>query len=243
MNMQFAYDILELFCEFVYARVPILETQRDCPQELQEAIASIIFAAPRCSDLPELLQIRNLFTTKLLKEIAKEYNLDWDASSTEAEFRKKHEDLLDGLIKICNGATDSRSPIEKGFSNMSVPRFLDHVFLEQVLSISLAHFLDSGFFDQVLVADMDKLSHPLAEPWEELVHLVQKKDTLGKSRYLKHTSQDTEHPDLGSVRVVVTGGRALKSPENFRLLEKLAEKLGAGVGATRDAVDTSIAKK
>ncbi|KAF9598411.1 hypothetical protein IFM89_027844 [Coptis chinensis] len=54
-------------------------------------------------------------------------------------------------------------------------RFLDHVFLEQVLSISLANFLDSGFFDQVLVADMDKLSHPLAEPWEELVHLVQKK--------------------------------------------------------------------
>lgn len=41
---------------------------RECPPELREAIASIIFAAPRCSDLPDLLQIRNLFATKYGKE-------------------------------------------------------------------------------------------------------------------------------------------------------------------------------
>lgn len=31
---------------------------------------------------------------KVLKDIAREHNVDWDSSSTEAEFRKKHEDLL-----------------------------------------------------------------------------------------------------------------------------------------------------
>lgn len=41
---------------------------RQCPSELQEAIASIIFAAPRCSDLPDLLQVKNLFTSKYGKE-------------------------------------------------------------------------------------------------------------------------------------------------------------------------------
>ena len=50
---------------------------------------------------------------------------------------------------------------------------------------------------------------------------------MGKSRYVKLTSQETERPDLGNARVVVTGGRALKSAENFKMIEKLAEKLGA----------------
>lgn len=52
-------------------------------------------------------------------------------------------------------------------------------------------------------------------------------DSVGKSRYIKQTSQNTERPDLGNARVVVTGGRGLKSAENFKMLEKLAEKLGA----------------
>ncbi|PNX84980.1 IST1-like protein, partial [Trifolium pratense] len=41
---------------------------RECPPELREAIASIIFSAPRCSDIPDLLHIKNLFTTKYGKE-------------------------------------------------------------------------------------------------------------------------------------------------------------------------------
>ncbi|GER43858.1 regulator of Vps4 activity in the MVB pathway protein [Striga asiatica] len=63
-----AYEILELFCEFVLARVPILESQRECPTELREAVASIIFSAPRCSDLPDLLIVKNLFASKYGKE-------------------------------------------------------------------------------------------------------------------------------------------------------------------------------
>lgn len=41
---------------------------RDCPPELREAISSIIFSAPRCSEVPDLLQIKNLFTAKYGKE-------------------------------------------------------------------------------------------------------------------------------------------------------------------------------
>ncbi|PQQ08246.1 electron transfer flavoprotein subunit alpha mitochondrial [Prunus yedoensis var. nudiflora] len=197
-----------------------------------------------------------------------------------------------------------------------------------------AALCDPSVFE-VLVADSDEFSHPLAEPWAKLIHLVQQKggyshvitasgsfgknilpraaalldvspitdvieisdphlfvrpiyagnalctvrytgagpclltvrstsfpvspiladsksneapitqvdlstfgeDSVGKSRYVKHTSQDTERPDLGNASVVVTGGRALKSAENFKMIEKLAEKLGAAVGATRAAVD------
>ncbi|KXG19452.1 hypothetical protein SORBI_3010G061100 [Sorghum bicolor] len=67
-NILASYEIVELFCEFVLARVPIVEVQKECPLELREAIASIIFASGRCSDLPELMHLRNLFTTKYGKE-------------------------------------------------------------------------------------------------------------------------------------------------------------------------------
>ncbi|XP_018810997.2 electron transfer flavoprotein subunit alpha, mitochondrial isoform X1 [Juglans regia] len=191
---------------------------------------------------------------------------------------------------------------------------------------------------QVLVADSDQFTHPIAEPWAKLVHLVQQKgdyshiiapsgsfgknilpraaalldvspitdviemaesdlfvrpiyagnalctvrytganpcmltirstsfpvpptladskskeapisqvdlstfgeDSIGNSRYIKQTSQDTERPDLGNARIVITGGRGLKSAENFKMIEKLAEKLGAAVGATRAAVDAGF---
>lgn len=53
---------------------------------------------------------------------------------------------------------------------------------------------------------------------------------IGSSRFIKQTTQESERPDLGNARVVITGGRALKSVENFKMLEKLAEKLG-GAGS------------
>lgn len=62
-------------------------------------------------------------------------------------------------------------------------------------------------------------------------------EPVGKSTWLKQTSQDAERPDLSSSRIVVTGGRGLKSAENFKMIEKLADKIGAAVGATRAAVD------
>eukprot|EP01018_Ginkgo_biloba_P019698 Gb_14681 [translate_table: standard] len=63
-----AYDIIELFCELIVVRLPIIESQRQCPIDLREAISSLIFAAPRCADIPELLDIRSLFGAKYGKE-------------------------------------------------------------------------------------------------------------------------------------------------------------------------------
>lgn len=41
---------------------------RECPEDLKEGIASLIFAAPRCSDIPELLSIRDIFEKKYGKD-------------------------------------------------------------------------------------------------------------------------------------------------------------------------------
>ena len=93
--------------------------------------------------------------------------------------------------------------------------------------------------DRVVVATVRTASWPeTARDGNAAISAVSVDAALpGHTRYVGLAAGKSDRPDLQSAGRVVSGGRGVGSAENFRIIYELADKLGAGVGASRAAVD------
>lgn len=112
LNLSRCYDFLEQYCDHISNNLSVMYKQRECPEECREAVASLIFAAARFADVPELRQLRSVFTERygnflechvnkeflqnlkavpptkemkiqLMKEIASESGIEWNSKALE----------------------------------------------------------------------------------------------------------------------------------------------------------------
>ncbi|KAL5774526.1 hypothetical protein ACOSP7_012083 [Xanthoceras sorbifolium] len=70
-NLLAAYDLLEHFCECIIIHFSYIRKHKDCPNDINEAVSTLIFAAAWCGDLPELQMIRKLFGERYGHKFAK----------------------------------------------------------------------------------------------------------------------------------------------------------------------------
>ncbi|KAF3450763.1 hypothetical protein FNV43_RR06852 [Rhamnella rubrinervis] len=111
-NMSSCYELINNFCGSILNNLSLMEKQRECPEECRDAVPSLMYAAARVADLPELRDLRSLFTEKygnslesyinkefveklkpkhatkemklqLMHDIAKEFSIEWDSKALE----------------------------------------------------------------------------------------------------------------------------------------------------------------
>nr|WP_294507601.1 FAD-binding protein [uncultured Rhodopila sp.] len=96
---------------------------------------------------------------------------------------------------------------------------------------------DSKKIITVRAASFDPVA---AEGGSAPIEAVTVGDLPGLSKFVSTELSKSERPELTAARVVISGGRGMQNGENFKLIEPIADKLGAAVGASRAAVDAGF---
>ncbi|KAK8470515.1 hypothetical protein PHAVU_004G163100 [Phaseolus vulgaris] len=132
LTLSSCYDFVELSCDFVLKHLSVLQKVSGCPEDLRETISSLMFAAARFSDLPELRELRQIFQDRyesslecyvnqefainlnsksatleekvqLMHDIASEFSIKWDSKAFELRMSKSSGSVQNGKEALSKG--------------------------------------------------------------------------------------------------------------------------------------------
>lgn len=165
------------------------------------------------------------------------------------------ENLAPLVVKLASGYTHILAPATTSGKNfmpriaalLDVAQISDIVgveskdtFVRPIYAGNALATVQSRDAIKVITVRSTAFAAALTEGGSASIESVAAMDDPGLSSFVSQELTQSTRPELSSARVVVAGGRALGSGENFKMLEELADKLGAAVGASRAAVDAGF---
>ena len=113
-------------------------------------------------------------------------------------------------------------------------------FIRPIYAGNALATVQSSDAKKLLTARTTAFDAVAAEGGSASIEEVAGAEDVGLSGWVGSELTKSERPELTSARIVISGGRGMQSGENFAMLERVADKLGAAVGASRAAVDAGF---
>ena len=204
--------------------IDILVAGSDCANVGKEASQIPNVKTILLADSPEYKDFIAENISSLIVSLSNEYkHLMAPSTTTGKNFMPRVAALLDvmqisDIIKVVDETTFQR-PIYAG-NALATVKSSDDIKIITVRSTSFEASENSGGNAEIKT--------------------INGKGETDKSKFLKSELSSSERPELTSAKIVVSGGRGMQDGSNFGMLEKVADKLGAAVGASRAAVDAGF---
>ena len=113
----------------------------------------------------------------------------------------------------------------------------ESVFVRPTYAGNALATVESGDAKKVVTVRTTAFDAAAEEGGEVAIEAVAGAGDQGLVRFVRHELSKSDRPELTSAGIVISGGRGMQSGENFPLIEAVADRLGAAVGASRAAVD------
>jgi len=154
-------------------------------------------------------------------------------------------DIADGYDVICAAdSTNGKNVTPRVAALLDVAQISDVMSIEgpdtfkrPIYAGNIIATVQTSDAKKVLTVRTTSFDGVEAEGGSATVEKLDAAHEAGLSSFVGESLTESERPDLGAAKVVVSGGRGVGSGENFKVIEDLADALGAAVGASRAAVD------